>query len=140
MARIVITALALFLGLGCGGSQEPETTVNPPPSTDPAPPPPTTEQKNETKLKEAQSVGCDGLCNKVTNCAVDDAKANLPPEKLAELKLEETVPVALQKCNEDCSAKELSVRQVEVLHGCLNEDAVCDQFLKCIDAMSPQAE
>jgi len=120
----------------CGGSQESAET--PSASAQPASAQPATaEQRDQAKLEQAQQVGCEGYCERVTVCAVDDAKANMSPEELAELNLEETAPAMTRECMDKCTASQLSVRQVEVMHGCLsNAASSCEEFATCMDAMT----
>jgi len=137
LARLGIT-LVLAALVACGGRQESAETPTHETADQPAAPA-TAEQRNQAKLDEAQRVGCEGYCERVTSCAVEDAKANMSPEELAELNLEETAPAMTRECMDKCTGSQLSVRQVEVMHQCLsNASSTCEEFATCMDAMTPQ--
>jgi len=128
------------VALACGGSQDNEDTTPTPAQADAAPPDETPASRDESKLKEAQEHGCLGYCDKTWSCAVDDAKATMSAKELEDLNLPETEPVFRQKCLEQCRGSQLSVRQLEVMHKCLQADGTCEEFKTCMDAMSPQGK
>jgi hypothetical protein len=142
LARLVALGV-LSLTLACGGDQA-SKTENPTPTygdgqTKAEPQPATPEERNQAKLREAQDIGCEGMCERTTQCAIEDAKANMSAAELAELKLEETAPRHQEECTAECKASSLSVRQVEVLHSCLrDQDSSCQDFLACLDKLNPQ--
>ncbi|MBT8495948.1 MAG: hypothetical protein KJO07_23085 [Deltaproteobacteria bacterium] len=138
--RICLFAF-LALALACGGAQEPEPAELSGEGAEakPAPKPATAEERNAAKLRAAQDVGCEGMCERTTRCAVEDARASMSAKELEELKLEDTAPRHQEECTTECKASNLSVRQVEVLHSCLREEAsTCAELVTCLDQLKPQ--
>lgn len=139
--RVYMSMVAFaFVVSSCGGSQEPEETT-PPKAPAEKSEPQTAEARNESKLREAQVVGCTGYCERVTNCSIEDAKKNMSEKELSELNLAETAPAAQRECESQCNGSQLSVRQVEVMHSCLRaEGSTCEQFAACMDAMTAKPQ
>jgi hypothetical protein len=135
-----IGAIALCLLIACGGSkpaQEEDDTLpdpggaTPGGGTDDEPMP-------ETELKRRQYAACERIIPRLTECAVADAKANLPPEKLAELDLENTAPIHTRENLKKCKQGELSSRQVRVYEVCDREESECGPLTECLANALPQ--
>lgn len=125
--------LFLLLGallLACGGSSQPADTTpqqGAGAGVDPE------EQAALARLRASQESVCEKMCPEITECAVEDARANLTAEQLAELDLENTAPQHTRECVEECRYSDLSPRQVRALQVCLEEGGVCSTFLGCLD-------
>jgi hypothetical protein len=131
----------LFLGIAlaaCSGGSSQTDVENPTPGDGETEQPTAVETEPEPvspeeKFKGQQQTTCQAMCERVTDCAVEDARANMSAEELAKLDLENTVPKAVQECTEECVGKELSPRQVTVIRECLAEPTECNDFLTCLE-------
>lgn len=132
----------LLCGLlsACGGAQEGSGGTDPSTGEETGagqgsgePAAATPEERDAQRIKEAQDVGCQGVCEKATECAAESARANESEEEAAKL----TEPAVLAKntaeCVTECLASSMSVRQLEVVHKCLNAGGSCEQFFGCLD-------
>lgn len=123
--------IALLCTAACTGSaKEPEKPDNPPPDKPYAETP-------EDRLQRAQLSACAAVCERLTDCAVADARENMSPEELANLNLEQTSPEHTRRCKEGCAQKSLSPRQIKVMRECVNGPAECPAYLDCLDRAKP---
>lgn len=126
-----VTIIAALLAIACSGSsQDPE-------KPEPATPPPKTAETPEQKLYTSQLSACAAVCERLTDCAIADARANLSKEKLAELDLARTGPEHTRRCQDGCAQKTLSPRQIVVMRECVNGPAECPAYLDCLDRAKP---
>lgn len=133
--RILSTSACLALSLlACGGSstsgQTEDTTATP--DVEPAPEP---EESPEAKLARQQTDAVDKMCQRITDCAIEDAKTEMTPEDLAELEsqLHAIVPKAVADCAQQYAAP-MSPRQVLSIRECLGEATECSVFGDCVSA------
>jgi hypothetical protein len=119
-------AILLVLLVACGGGG----ANTPPPDPDPTP--------TRTELQARQAAACEQAGPRLTDCAIADAKASLPPEEVAKLDLEKTRPIHTREFIKECSEGYMSSRQVRVYEVCLREEAACDALLACLDNAKPQ--
>lgn len=137
-----IGAIALCLLIACGGSkpaqEEDDTLPDKVGTTGPGDPPADDEPMPDTELKRRQYAACERLIPRLTECAVADAKANLSPEKLAELDLENTAPVHTRENLRKCKQGELSSRQVRVYEVCDREETECGPLTECLANALPE--
>src|SRR4051812_39800363 len=80
-------------------------------------------QDTRTELEKRRDVACDSLGPKITQCAVDDAKADLAAGKTTQKTFDQDTAPAVQQKNtekflEQCKVQ-MSSRQVRVLEVCL---------------------
>jgi hypothetical protein len=128
----------LFLGIllaACSGSSGQSEVEKPDPNnqkdaTDAPPQEP--EATPEEKFQGQQAATCKAMCERITDCAVEDAKANMSPEELAKLDLENTVPKAVEECTNEYVSKDLSPRQVKIIRDCLAQETDCKAYLDCL--------
>jgi hypothetical protein len=119
----VVTELVTGIA-GCGGD-----------SARSASNPPTQALSAEQALRAAQKSECEALCPRLSECAVEDARANMSAAELAKLDLEAKARQHTNECITQCSGSSLSPRQVRVMRRCRKESAaVCSQYLACLDA------
>jgi len=91
-----------------------------------------------SELQRRQYAACERIIPRLTECAVADARANLPPEKLAELDLEHTAPIHTRENLAKCKAGTLSSRQVRVYEVCDREETECGPLTDCLANALPQ--
>jgi len=138
---LLLISLALVV---CCGSSTPGDTEKPHGNDGgegrvddpPADPETVRRQENLRKLREAQEGGCLPMCERITECAVADARKNMSPEELAKLDLEKTAPQNTEQCTDSCNGSELSLRQVKVMYECLNLQGECPKYLACLDRIA----
>ena len=128
MRSIIIAAL---VAVACSGSNKD------PDQPEPADPPPETTETPEQKLYKSQLSACSAVCERLTDCAVADARQNLSKEKVAELDLGNTAPEHTRRCQESCGQKTLSPRQIVVMRECVNGPTECPAYLDCLDRARP---
>jgi hypothetical protein len=99
-----------------------------------------------TEIERRRDEGCEKVANKLVQCAVDDAKAELAAGKVSQKDFEQnTAPKWQAELNakyvEGCREKPLSSRQVRVLEVCFREEganAQCEPLLACLENIQPQ--
>jgi len=132
MMKLVALVIALA---ACGGSQQP------PPNTDEptAQPPP---HAARTPFEQRRDAACKQLGPKLTQCAVEDAKADLDAGKVsAEQFKRDTDSRVLAKNTEEfvdkCTTGDMSSRQVRVLEVCYRDAPDCAQLRECLKNLEP---
>jgi hypothetical protein len=135
---------ALWLAVlivACGGQQAPvahqagsgDTVESPPPVRD-----------TRTPLEKRRDAACDVAAQRVTACAVEDARHDLAAGKVTKEQFAldtktEVVAKNAEKYAKDCKAhQDYSSRQVRVLEKCPQYETVCEPFLKCLENVQPQ--
>jgi hypothetical protein len=106
-------------------------------STAPAPDP-VVSNRDDTALREAQDAACHRVAPKVTDCAIESARANMPPDEFAEMArdLDETSARHSEQYIRSCKAAAMSRRQIAIYDQC-PLDVSCEQFLSCTDRATP---
>ena len=130
----VTLALATMLVSSCGGKSKPTSAGTTPQIT-----PDVTNDPMVSPFHERQNAACEALGPKITQCAIDDAKATLKPDKLAELKLDQTAPINTKKFIDTCETSQMSSRQLRVYEVCFKQEADCAPLLACLDNAKPQS-
>ncbi len=132
----VVAAIAV-LG-ACGGKQQPtgratgrEAAVGSAPDT-------------RTALEKRRDAACDSLGPKITQCAVEDARADLAAGKTTQHQFDQDTSSGVQHKNtekflEQCKVQ-MSSRQVRVLEVCFKEEAECGPLLDCLGHLSDGAK
>ena len=120
-------ALILATLVACGGS-------HPQPTADPAP----AYQDTRTAIEKRRDAGCEAIQPKLTQCALDDAKATMSPKELAELKPEDLLAKHKAEFLKQCKSSSMSSRQVRVLEVCDKEESACDPLAECLKNLEPQ--
>lgn len=125
-------AVAMLGLLGCGGGSQ-ATSEEPKPggaagSAD------SKELSPEDRLYRSQLATCGPVCERITQCSIEQARAHLSDAELADLHLERTAPEHTQRCQRKCGASRLSPRQVKVMRRCVNGPKDCSSYLDCLDA------
>lgn len=124
---------AAAIAVGCGGKRA-SNAAEPTPataSTSEVEPPPLTE------IELRRDAACEALAPKLTACAIDDARRNLPPEKLAELDPDKLAKKHSEEFLAGCKRQALSSRQVRVYEVCAREESECDALVSCLDNARP---
>lgn len=125
---------ALFALAACGGSK---SEADEPARDEPQIKKPAELSAEDSKLAkfEAQKQGtCEPMCERLTECAVQDLRENKSPEEVAKMELDKIAPIHTQECNDDCKSRDLSPRQVQVVRNCLGVPHPCAEFRECLSA------
>lgn len=125
-------AAAMVGLLACGGSSQ--TTSEEPKPGGSAGSADSGELSPEDRLYRSQLATCGPVCERITQCSVEQARANLSDAELAKLDLERTAPEHTRRCQRKCDASRLSPRQVKVMRQCVNGPQDCASYLDCLDA------
>lgn len=136
MRLVLACALSSTLLLACGGSSSSTTTQEPAP----AEPDPEAARRaeSEQKLKAAQASAVHAMCERLVDCSVEDAKAEMSPEEVAKLNPEELVPRAQAECEAEYGQLELSPRQIKTIQRCVNEAETCPALNECLAGANKQ--
>jgi hypothetical protein len=130
-------SLAIALLLAACGSSQPETTT---PSNEADPPGVVADTR--TPLQRRRDDACDKLVPKLTQCAVDDAKAEVEAGRMTQAKYDELTTSVQQAKNSEEAEKEckveLSSRQVRVLEVCQAEESECAPLIDCLGNLNAQ--
>lgn len=102
------------------------------PQGEPEPPPP------EDELHRRQYAACDAIVPRMTACAVEDAKANMTPEQLKDLDVEQTSKIHTRENTKKCKNWGLNGHQVRVLEVCDQETDNCSDLRDCLDNLNTQ--
>jgi hypothetical protein len=143
----IIGAISLCLLIACGGSKpaqespgDDDDTLPDPGTAAPGEASPEDDlPPAETELQRRQYAACERLIPRLTECAVADARKNLPPDKLAELDLEHTAPIHTRENLKKCKKGQLSSRQVRVYEVCDREETECGPLTECLANALPKS-
>lgn len=133
MTRAML-AFAIALA-ACGGPQQPpgDPTPTPPPAKD-----------TRTAFEQRRDKACANIAPKLTQCAADDAKADLDAGKVTPAQYkQDTSPDVLRKNTEEfvekCESwRDMSSRQVRVLEVCDREETQCGPLRNCLEHLQPE--
>ena len=95
-----------------------------------------------TAIDKRRDTACKAIAPKLTECAVEDAKADLAAGKVKKADFErDTAPEILRKHTEkfidECSgARDMSSFQVRVLEVCFKEEQQCGPLRDCLGHMT----
>ncbi|CAN5908690.1 hypothetical protein BH11MYX3_BH11MYX3_04770 [soil metagenome] len=93
-------------------------------------------QDTRTPIEKRRDVACDELAPRLTQCAVDDAKADAAAGKISKDQLaKDTGPEILRKNTEEAKKAckvDLSSRQVRVIEVCTKEETECAALQDCL--------
>jgi len=123
MKRLALLAAVFF---ACGS---PQTT------TQAEDPPPDSRKQAIERLDARQRQACQRMCPRLTECALEDAKANVSPADLKDgPSLEEIAPSHTAQCNSECNRTRLSLRQIRVYEGCMDKKQLdCGALVVCLE-------
>ncbi|HWM86161.1 MAG TPA: hypothetical protein VNO33_09995 [Kofleriaceae bacterium] len=96
------------------------------------------EQAKERKLRAAQDSAVAAMCERLVDCAVESAHANMSPEEVAKLDLEKTAPRLREECEDEGGRSSLSPRQVRVIQDCVTSAESCDRLQTCLEQAKKQ--
>lgn len=100
-------------------------------------------QDTRTAIEKRRDAACETLGRRVTNCALDDTKADYAAGKVPKAQFEkDTAPGVLEKNTEkyveECTHASYSSRQIRVLEVCQKEETECEPLLACLDNLKPK--
>ena len=128
----ILTSLALIAA--CGGKQQP------PPQNDTTAPVTDT----RTPLEKRRDAACEKVGAKATQCALDDAKADLAAGKVTKAEFDKNTAPGITRENtakyiRGCEVP-LSSRQVRVLEVCYKSETECEPLLDCLSHINDKAK
>lgn len=133
----VLAALALALAAAAcsgseGGGKESETPAAGQPAKSPEE---ARREESERKLHAAQESAVEAMCERLADCAVEDAQKSMTPEERKEKlgNVEELLPRYRAECEEEGNKSDLSPRQVKIIQSCVTEQKTCETFVPCLD-------
>jgi hypothetical protein len=124
-------ALVIALVAACGGSNaSTPNNQNTTPIQGPA--------ETRTPIEKRRDDACDALAPKITQCAVQDAKADVATGKITQAQYDKDAAPEVQRKNSEeyamkCKSQQLSSRQVRVLEVCFKAETECGPLLACLD-------
>jgi hypothetical protein len=129
VAAVICAALP---GCSGGGAGEPaQSGTGQGSAATPQPPP-------EAKLRAAQESAIQAMCERLADCALDEARATMSPEEIAKLEPDKAVPQLRAECEEEGMQSALSPRQVTVIQRCVSGSPTCDELNTCLDQARKQ--
>ena len=123
--RLTCLVLVALIACGGGGASEPAA-----PSADPEA---ERRAESERKLRAAQESAAEAMCERLVDCSIEAARANMTPEEVANLDLEKTTVAARAECEDESSQRAWSPRQIRVVQRCVVEAEVCEALHTCLD-------
>ncbi len=94
----------------------------------------------ESKLRAAQETALEALCERLVDCSVESARANMNPDELARLDVENTAPRLRDQCEEEGGQTSWSPRQVRVVQRCVNDARTCEALETCLEEAKKRPE
>jgi uncharacterized cysteine cluster protein YcgN (CxxCxxCC family) len=130
LAAVLVASLAACSGSE-GSGKESTTPADPVAKETPE------QQKqaeSERKLHAAQESAVEALCERLADCAVEDAMKMSPEERKEKIgNVDELLPRARAQCEEEANRSNLSPRQVKVVQKCVSQEKTCESLLNCLD-------
>ncbi|HTJ47296.1 MAG TPA: hypothetical protein VL463_34590 [Kofleriaceae bacterium] len=120
-------AILVVMLAACGGSKPAPANPTPPPDAAAAP--------ADTAIHQRRDAACEALGPRLTQCAIDDAKARNDQEALKDI--DKVAPLNTKKFIEQCESSEMSSRQVRVLEVCGKEAPDCAELDRCLANLNP---
>jgi hypothetical protein len=128
LAALLVACLA-----ACSGSEGSSKDTETPAGTATSPKP-SKEEESERKLHAAQESAVEALCDRLADCAVEDAMKMSPEERKEKIgNVDELLPRARAQCEEEANRSNLSPRQVKVVQKCVSQEKTCESLLSCLD-------
>jgi hypothetical protein len=121
---MLLVCCVASLTAGCGGGGKPAGATGPDHGT-PA--------DTRSELQIRRDAACEALGPRITQCAIEDARATMTAEELAKLDLEQTAPKHTEEFVTACKTQQLSSRQVRVYEVCVAEESECEPLMACLD-------
>lgn len=139
MMRNVLFVLAASLAIAACGNKNQTPVSNAGSAEDPPGP----VKDTRTEIERRRDAACETLGPRITECAAADAKVALAEGKIKQAEYDAITKPEVRAKNtdefvSDCTAKELSSRQVRVLEVCQKEETECDPLLACLDNLNKQ--
>jgi len=82
---------------------------------------------------------CEAMCTRTTACALEDARATMPPDQVKELEQPEILAANTNQCKNECVLSEISMRQIKVAKACSDADGTCAELFECLKAANKQS-
>ncbi len=94
-----------------------------------------------TPLEKRLDAACEALGPRLTQCAVDDSKAELAAGRITQNQFDELTSAQMRAALDKdwatkCNRPDRSSRQVRVLEVCHAEETACDPLLDCLENLN----
>jgi hypothetical protein len=127
--RLVLALSALLVTTACGGSSSEPKEPTPAEPAEPAEP---EVSEGERKLRAAQANAVHAMCERLVDCAVEEASR----EQTAEEAAQSSTPAVLDRARAECESGygqvEMSPRQIKLVQRCVNEARACAALEACL--------
>jgi hypothetical protein len=134
MTKLLVIALLLA---ACGGSKSSTDDDTLPDDLSKKDPDAVPDEPVQTEIQRRQAAACEQLGPRITECAIEDARAQMSPEEFAKLDVANTGKVHTREFIKDCNASPMSSRQVRVYEVCPAEETECGALLACLENADP---
>ena len=129
---VLIGALA-----ACGGKQQTNGTGTGSDET------PGVVADTRTPFEKRLATACDALGPRLTQCAVDDSKAELAADRITQKQFDDLTSAQMRAAldkdwDSKCYRPDRSSRQVRVLEVCHAEETACEPLLVCLENLNKQ--
>lgn len=85
----------------------------------------------KVRLSIRQEKTCNKVCDRDNVCVVQDAKKNLPPDKLAKVTEQRVLDRNRTECMVECMKKPQTAGQIKYADICLSKSS-CAEYTKCV--------
>ncbi len=84
-------------------------------------------------LADMANAACHLYCGRATECAIDEACAEMSAPEIADLNLDKTAPENTRQCIAKCTSWRLTKEQIQILGTCSQKDSDCATWRTCTD-------
>ncbi|HKE13768.1 MAG TPA: hypothetical protein VKB80_02800 [Kofleriaceae bacterium] len=128
---LALCAVLAAAPLACGGGgAEGGAAPAPAPAGQGTAPP---AKSPEEQLRAAQKSAIHAMCERLVDCALEEARATMTPDEVAKLEAEDRPAQLRDKCEGEGAQSSLSPRQVRVVQQCVSQPGTCDELNTCLD-------
>ena len=129
----ILTCVAALL-FACGNSNSKKPVEDPANGTTTAASDAQPQETPEEKFARQQTDTVNKMCQRLVDCSIEDAKAQMSPEEFEKLDVPKIMPAAIADCTQNADKSPLSPRQVIGIRECLGQPIECSVFSDCIGA------
>ncbi len=130
----LVVSLSILVACACGGSKQgPDSPAGDGDGDSEAP-----ALTEDDKIRKAQLATCGPMCERISECALAEARERMSEEEFARLQPDKAVEQNTAECSEKCGSATLSPRQIKVIRECVNGPQLCQEYHQCLDQAKPQ--
>lgn len=140
--RCGLLASVLVLGAcGGGGGEASEPAATPsPPAAEQESARPDDDTDGKRKLRAAQDSAVEALCERLVDCAIEEARSSMTSEEVAQLDVKDTGARLREECEGEGASSTLSPRQIRVVQRCVNQNGTCSDLQACVQEAKKQTK